>query len=192
MQPGFRPKCSRAERQPWTIDVSMSSAAFTSYGKCEQWRGRRERWLSFPVVRVFLEHTLLASLSAQHWGWKWKDGHCPWRPHGGGKKPGIWIFCLFVLLKDNCFTEFVFCQTSAWISHKYTYIPSLLKPPPIALPIPPLSVDTEPLFEFPEPYSKFPLAIYFTYGNISFHVTLSMHLILSPTLPTSISLYVYP
>ena len=28
------------------------------------------------------------------------------------------------------------------------------------------------LFEFPEPYSKFPLAIYFTYGNVNFHVTL--------------------
>ena len=37
---------------------------------------------------------VLASLSAQHWGWKWKDGCCPWRPHGGGKEPGVWIFCL--------------------------------------------------------------------------------------------------
>ena len=26
---------------------------------------------------------------------------------------------------------------------------------------------------------KFPLAIYFTYGNVSFHVTLSIHLTLS-------------
>ena len=32
----------------------------------------------------------------------------------------------------------VFCQTSAWISHRYTYIPSLLNLPPISLPIPPL------------------------------------------------------
>ena len=29
----------------------------------------------------------------------------------------------------------VFCQTSTWISHKYTYIPSLLKLPPISLPV---------------------------------------------------------
>ena len=29
---------------------------------------------------------------------------------------------------------------------------------------------------FPESYSKFPLAIYFTYGIINFHVTLSVHL----------------
>ena len=32
----------------------------------------------------------------------------------------------------------VFCPTSTWISHRYTYIPSLLKLPPISLPIPPL------------------------------------------------------
>ena len=30
----------------------------------------------------------------------------------------------------------VFCQTSTWISHRYTYIPSLLNLPPISLPIP--------------------------------------------------------
>ena len=50
-------------------------------------------------------------------------------------------------------------------SHRYTYIPSLLKLPPIFLPISPLWVDTEPLFEFPETCSKFPLAIYFTYSG---------------------------
>ena len=44
-------------------------------------------------------------------------------------------------------------------------------------------------FEFPEIYSKFPLAIYFTYGNVSFHVTLSIHLTLSSPLPMSISLF---
>ena len=83
----------------------------------------------------------------------------------------------------------VFCQTSTWISHRYTYIPSLFNLPPICLPIPPLQVDTEPLFEFPETYNKFPLAIYFTYGNVSFHVTLSIHLTLSSPLPMSISVF---
>ena len=68
---------------------------------------------------------------------------------------------------------------STWISQRCTYIHSLLGLPPITLPIPPISVDTEPLFEFSEPYTKFPLAIYFTYGNVSFHVILSMHLSLS-------------
>ena len=48
---------------------------------------------------------------------------------------------------------------------------------------------TEPLFDFPETYSKFPLAVYFTYGNVSFHVTLSIHLTLSFPLPMSISLF---
>ena len=55
----------------------------------------------------------------------------------------------------------VFCQTSIWISHRYTYIPSLLNFPLI----PPLYFDAEPPFEFPEPDSKFLLAIYFTYCN---------------------------
>ena len=82
----------------------------------------------------------------------------------------------------------VFCQTSTWISYRYTYIPpfwtSLPSPPhPI-----PLEADTEPLFGFPETYRKFPLAIYFTYGNVSFHVTLSVHLTIFP-FPMSISLF---
>ena len=38
-------------------------------------------------------------------------------------------------------------------------------------------------------HSKFPLAIYFTYGDVGFHVTLSMHLTLSSPLPMSISLF---
>ena len=67
--------------------------------------------------------------------------------------------------------------------------PSHLKLPPISRPSPPLEVDTEPLFEFPEPFSKFPLAIYFTYICVSFHVTLSIHLTLSSPLPMSISLF---
>ena len=70
-----------------------------------------------------------------------------------------YFFLFLFLLKDNCFTEFVFCQTSTWISHRYIYTPSLLNLPPISLPIPPLEVDTEPLFEFSEPYSKFLLAV---------------------------------
>ena len=56
----------------------------------------------------------------------------------------------------------------------------------------PLYIDIEPLFEFPGPYNKFPLAIYFIYGNISFNVTLSIHLTLSSQLlmaTSSISLF---
>ena len=84
-------------------------------------------------------------------------------------------------------TFVVFCQM--WISHRYTYIPSLFNLSPISLPIPPLYVDTELLLEFPEPHSKFPMAIYFTYGNVSFHVTLAIHLTLSSHLSMSISLF---
>ena len=66
------------------------------------------------------------------------------------------------------------------MNEPYTYIFSLLNLPPISFPIPPLQVDTEPLFEFPQPYSKFLLAISFTFGNVSFHVTLSIHLTVPP------------
>ena len=76
----------------------------------------------------------------------------------------------------------VFCQTSTWISHRYTYIPSLLNLPPICPHTPPFQADAEPLFEFPETYSKFPWAIYFTYGNVTFHITLSN---ISPSPPLS-------
>ena len=88
----------------------------------------------------------------------------------------------------------LFCQTSTWISHRCIYIYIDISPlcfePPSHLPLHlTLLVDTEPLFEFPESYSKFPFAIYFTYGNISFHVTLSIHLTLSSPFPVSISLF---
>ena len=35
-----------------------------------------------------------------------------------------------------CFTDFVvFCQTTTWISHRYTYVPSLLNLPPYPAPL---------------------------------------------------------
>ena len=63
------------------------------------------------------------------------------------------------------------------------FLPSYL--PPHLTPL----VVTEALFEFPESYIKFPLAIYFTYGNVSFHVTLSIHLTLSSPPPKFINLF---
>ena len=83
----------------------------------------------------------------------------------------------------------VFCQTAPWINHRYPYSPSLVNLPPISLPIPPFWVDTVPLFEFSESYRKFALTIYFTYDNVSFHVTLFIHLILSSPRPMSIILF---
>ena len=44
-----------------------------------------------------------------------------------------------------------------------TALPAPAHPTPLA--------DTEPLFEFPVTYSKFLLAVYFTCGHVSFHVT---------------------
>jgi len=81
----------------------------------------------------------------------------------------------------------VFCQTSTWIIGIHTSPPSWTSLPP---PSPSHSlVDTEPLFEFPETYRKFPLALYFTYSNVSFRVTLFIQLTLSSPLPVSISLF---
>ena len=54
------------------------------------------------------------------------------------------FFSLFFYWRVIALQNFVvFCQTSTWVSDRYTYIPSLLNLPPISLPIPPLEVDTE-------------------------------------------------
>ena len=49
------------------------------------------------------------------------------------KKKNLFIFYWRILALQNFA---VFCQTSTWTSHRYTYIPSVLKLPPISLPIP--------------------------------------------------------
>ena len=59
----------------------------------------------------------------------------------------------------------------------YTYVPSLLNLLPTSLPTPPHQMGTQ--FEFPESFSEVPLALYFTYGNVCFHITLSIHPTLS-------------
>ena len=101
----------------------------------------------------------------------------------------FFIFLIFFLLKDNCFTEF--CGFLSYINKNQSSVyPSALPPkPPSHLPSHlTLQPVTEPLFEFPESYSKFPLAIYFTYGIVNFHVTLSKHLHFSSP-PMSIGLF---
>ena len=52
----------------------------------------------------------------------------------------------------------------------------------------PSRLITGPCLSFLKHNSKFPLAVYFTCGNVIFHVTLSTHLTLSSPLPMSISL----
>jgi len=86
-------------------------------------------------------------------------------------------------MKDNCFTEFCFVKPQ----HE-SAIGIHMSPPPLNLP--PISHPT-PLgwYRAPVWYSKFPLTIYFTYGNASFHVTLSIHLTFFSPLPASIRLF---
>ena len=94
-----------------------------------------------------------------------------------------WQFFSFFYWRIIALQNFVvFCQTSTWISHRDTYIPSLLNLPPISSPSYPSRLIQSPCLS-PESYSKFPLPIYFAYGNVSFHVTLSIHLTLSSPLP---------
>ena len=89
-------------------------------------------------------------------------------------------------MKDNCFTEVViFCQTPAWISHRYTYVPSL----PSSCLSNPCRLLGAPLWV---PWVSQQICIgsllYFIYGNVSFHVTLSIHLALS-FLPSPLHLF---
>ena len=44
------------------------------------------------------------------------------------------FFFLFFNWRIIAFQNFVFCQISTWVSHRYIYIPSLLNLPPISLP----------------------------------------------------------
>ena len=67
--------------------------------------------------------------------------------------------------------------------------PLPFKPPSHLPPYSALLVWYRAPFEFPEPYSEFLLATYFTYGNVSFHVTLSIHLTPYSPLSMSISLF---
>ena len=78
-------------------------------------------------------------------------------------------------------------QGKPWISCRCTYIPFLLHLLPSPPHPTPLGWSRAP--EFPETHSKFLLAIYFTHGDASFRVSLSIHLTLSSPLPVSISLF---
>ena len=95
--------------------------------------------------------------------------------------PTMYFFLNWRLIALQNFV--VFCQTSTSISHRFTQGFFLPKLPPMSLPIPYFWIVTGSLFEFPESYSKFPLAIYFTYGIVSFHVTLHTSHPLPPPLP---------
>ena len=54
-----------------------------------------------------------------------------------------------------------------------------LEPPSHLPPHPSLQVVAEPGSEFPEPHRRSLLAVYLTHGDVSFPLTLSIHLALS-------------
>ena len=73
-----------------------------------------------------------------------------------------------------------FCHIPTWITHRCTYVLSLLKFPPTFLPIPLSKLSQSTNFGFPESYSKFPMAIYFTYGKV--YVLMLLSQIIPPSL----------
>ena len=78
----------------------------------------------------------------------------------------------------------VFCQTSTWISYRYTHVPSLFNLPRHPTPLGWYRVPVE----FPETYSNSHW-LFYIYGNVSVHVTLFIHLTLSSPLSMTISLF---
>jgi len=103
-----------------------------------------------------------------------------------------WIesFYLFILLNNNCFTEFCCFLSNLSMNQPqvYTY-PLPFKPPSHLPPHPtPLGWYRAPVW-VSWAIQQFLVAIYFTHGNVSFRVTLSVHLTLSSPLPMSISLF---
>ena len=82
----------------------------------------------------------------------------------------------------------VFCQTSTWISHRYTYVPFLLNFPPTSHPIHP-SRWSEHWFELPESYRKFPRAICFTCVSVYVFIPFSPFVSPSPSRIVSTSLF---
>jgi len=82
-------------------------------------------------------------------------------------------------LKVNCFTDL--CCFWSNINKNQPQVHSCPCPPetPSHFPLHPIPLGCYRASEFPESYSRFPLAIYFTYGIVSFHVTVSIHLTLS-------------
>ena len=99
----------------------------------------------------------------------------------------VFIFNLRIITLQYCDD---FCHTSVWISHSFTYVPSLLNLPPS--PSHPSRLSQSPGFGFPVSCSKFPLAICFAYGNIYVSVRLSQIIPPSPSPTVSkILLYVF-
>ena len=78
--------------------------------------------------------------------------------------PFFKVFCYWRIIALHNFV--VFCQTSTWISHRYTYIlfwTSLPSPAPSY----PSRLIQSPCLSFLSQTENSPWLIYFTYGNVS-------------------------
>ena len=99
---------------------------------------------------------------------------------------GFLFFFFFFLTRIIALQHCVgFCCVSAWISHRYTYVPSLLNLPSTSLPTPPASQGPELLAS----HSKFSLALYFTYSGVYVSMLLSQVVPPSPSSTVSTSLF---
>ena len=107
-------------------------------------------------------------------GWHHRLDGCEfkWTPGVGDRQEGL-ACCDSWGHKESDTTErlnWTYCvgffHISTWISHRYTYFPSLLNLPPTSSPIPPLYIVTEHWVWAPCIIQPIPTAIYFIYGNV--------------------------
>ena len=100
------------------------------------------------------------------------------------------MFFLIFLLKDNCFKEFCSFLSNLDMNQPQVYTYPLPFDPPSCLP-----PHSTPLSWYRAPAwvswarQQIPVGYLFTHGNVSFRVTLSIHLTLSSPLSMSISLF---
>ena len=73
------------------------------------------------------------------------------------------------------------CHTSTWISHRHTYVPSLLNLPPTSHPS---RLSQSTWFELPASYTKFPLALFYIWLCISMLLSQFVPPSPSPTVST--------
>ena len=83
-----------------------------------------------------------------------------------------WFFFFFFNWRIIALQNFIFCQTSTWISHRYTSSPSH----------PSRFIQNSCLSFLSHTANSHWLSVYFTYDNVSFCVTLSIYLTLSTPL----------
>ena len=74
-----------------------------------------------------------------------------------------------------------FCHTSTWVGYRYTYVPSLLIPPPS--PFHPSRLSQSTNFGFLASCIKLLMVAYFTYGNVHVSMYNSSHPLLPPLCP---------